>query len=152
MKFVIIALLALTVKANAAQTDAVVVNVTDYNACGSYTPANQDIEGAWQMSQTQGEFSFTGTLDFNHGTLIASNQCSFRGRSLTAQIQGPASYGNGRLNVNYSANRTEEINENGFHLDCSVSMQPMSLNYTFRGRCLVLTQPGSNQEIVMVPR
>jgi hypothetical protein len=150
MKFVIMTLLALSFQAN-AQTETV-VNVTDYNACGSYTPGNQDIEGSWQMTQTQGEFSFTGILDFNHGTLTAINECSFRGRSLRAQIQGPASYGNGRINVNYSANRTEEINENGFHLDCSVSMQPTALNYSFRGRCLVLTQAGSNQEIVMVPR
>ncbi len=84
------------------------------------------------------------TLTFSNNSVLFTNTCNFGGQYLAAQVYSAARYGNGRLEI-YDKDEKTEYDSTGKY-SCSVSVVPGNLNYSFKGRCLVLSQ-GSEQKI-----
>jgi hypothetical protein len=124
-------------------------NVTDYGACGNYTP--RTIEGAWQMQQRAGEFNFTMVMEIYNGYLTLSNECELHGRYLTARVSSPVYYDNSNIQIYSDGYDKQTIDEAGFNMTCDVSMKQSRMKYQFRGRCLELSDGGS-QKVILVPR
>lgn len=130
---------------------APITNDTDYSLCGSANSNRTNIEGGWKLSQSQGDFKFTVMLEFSNGRLLLQNTCSYYGRTLRAEVTAFADYGQGILEVLSSARDEKRMDDNGFKMTCDVDVQPMRLNYEFKGRCLVLTQSGNSEKLVLAP-
>jgi len=124
-------------------------NTTDYGACGNYSP--RSIEGVWQMQQRAGEFNFTMVMEIYNGYLTLSNECELHGRYLTARVSSPVFYDSSNIETYSDGYDKQVIDEGGFHMTCDVSMKRSRLKYQFRGRCLELSDGGS-QKLVLVPR
>lgn len=125
-------------------------NVTDYGVCGNYSP--RTIEGSWMMQQRAGEFGFTMVLDIYNGYVTVSNICDLQGRRLVASVSGAASYNGSILEIFSEGHDEQTIDEPGFNMNCNVSMSRSRMNYRFKGSCLELSQPGSAEKFVLIPR
>jgi hypothetical protein len=129
-------------------TDAKAENKTDYGICGSAHGVHR-LEGSWQL--TQQDFRFTMTLDIYRDSVTLRNDCEFRGHEVSVETSAASYYDMTTLSV-LSANQAHnEINEAGVNMDCDVSIKPMRVRYSFRGRCLVMSSPNSTEDLVMVP-
>ena len=137
-------------KAGSGNNQEKTENVTDYGACGNYSPRN--IEGSWQMQQRAGEINFTMVMDIYRGYLNLSNECELHGRRLTARVSSPVYYDSSTLEVYSDGYDQQKVDEPGFKFTCDVSMTKSRMRYQFRGRCLELSQDGSSQKVILVPR
>lgn len=122
-------------------------DMTDYSPCYGPTTA-ASIEGNWQMVYAQGPLSYTMVFQIRQGMLRVSNECSMSGRSVTASAAVPAFYNATTLATQGSA--SDQQSRGG--IDCSVSIEPSSMNYSFQGRCLVFTAPNEPTRLMLVPR
>jgi hypothetical protein len=115
---------------------------TDYSACNNGS-APTSIEGAWQMSQASDNgVQFLYTMKINRGYTDIYLQCSQDGDTVTAHISSSSHYDSRQFVIERDAEKTED---NGMH-KCSVSMQAATANYSFKGACLVLTNPNNSSE------
>lgn len=131
-------------------TDAKAQNQTDYSICETGQGANR-LEGSWQQVFSQQDFRFTLTMDIFRDAVSLQNDCEYRGRELSVAASAPSHYDMTTFNVLGSDQAEREIDEAGFHMTCDVSIKPMKVRYSFRGRCLVMKSSDSSEELVMVP-
>ncbi|MNS92512.1 hypothetical protein D3C72_1266540 [compost metagenome] len=133
-------------------TDGEIQDVTDYSRCSSPGPAPHSIEGTWSSAgRAEGGINYKFVWTINNRRLYLANTCYFRGRQLTARTQVSADYNDNYFEVLNSNSNTTEINEEDFQMSCYVSIEPMAANYTFNGRCLVLTINGYDKPLTLVP-
>lgn len=159
MKYVICALLALSLTAcndsksdnNTPNANGPTVNETDYSVCGTYTPAGYDIQGNWQVVQRKGDVRIVMTIGFSRNVMSVTADCSIFGRSVRANVSSQISYTSNYLQIYRSDSDTQEISDNnGNRMSCTANVSASSMNYTFKGQCLVFSQGG--QEMMLVPR
>ena len=169
MKYMIALALTLTMTACSSSSDsnkndgpsngpgAKPQNTTDYSQCGNYTPGGLDIDSnTWFSSERQGDFELNMYMqveNYNGQSYVhLTSQCLTQGRTLSAQVTARARVSYGKVEILEAAQRSEKIEEPGFKMNCNVNIQRASINYRFKGRCLELSQSGSNEKVVMIPQ
>src|SRR5665213_1377172 len=101
---------------------------------GSWVTTFQSPEMILDMS-----FTFDGTM------LTVSNTCDFQGEKVTATVQVPYNDGASGFTTLGSANRTEDVGG----LQCTVSVRPQSVSYSFVGSCVVVHDPSQGDLYLM---
>jgi hypothetical protein len=132
------------------------VNETDYSQCGNFTPAGYDIGSAtWAMYQSQNELNLGMFMRLEgsgrYQNVRMTSTCQIHDRSLSAQVVVAAQSSYGNLEILEADQKATQIDEPGFKMNCNVSIRKSRMTYTFKGRCLELSQAGSSDKIVMVP-
>jgi hypothetical protein len=125
-------------------------DVTDYSQCNQGPTATQ-IEGTWHQSFQQSDLLQNIVINIGSNGVELSNECSLNGRSLIASVYSPSYHDSFSFQVTGHDEATQKIDEPGFHMECHASVQPYRVNYTFRGSCLVMSDPNSGQKMVMLP-
>ncbi|HEY1078470.1 MAG TPA: hypothetical protein VGE46_00160, partial [Bdellovibrio sp.] len=90
-------------------------------------------------------------LTVRNNQVQLSNTCTYNNASVTATVVAPARYGNGILEILSRAERTERLQLDGGALDCTVSLEPVQMNYAMNGSCLEFSMPGQGN-IIFAPR
>lgn len=157
--FVLISAMALTLTAcdssdskdnKATQNPDQAVNETDYSVCG-VTTAPHTIEGRWQIIRSQGDFRLTTTMIIQNSNIQVFNDCELLGTKLRARASAPAYYDNATFQVLQPASDSQRIDHDNFHMSCDVSLEAKKINYSFDGNCLVFTQSGQSERMVLAP-
>ncbi len=124
-------------------------NVTDYSDCGEVS--NQTTpEGTWVLSQEQGGIRFDLLMTIELTGVSVTNICRASGRELSATAYSTSSYTTSTFSVYNESSEQQKIEEPDFKLDCSVSLSRETVNYSFKGRCLVLSKPGE-ESVTLAP-
>ena len=103
------------------------------------------IEGNWGTQMSQNGISFVMTFTINHDSVTLTNVCTLNGKSVTAHVTVPASYDDSTLTI--MAPGQDEESSNG--VNCNVSAQADSMNYSIQGNLLTFTHEGSDQSFVL---
>lgn len=106
------------------------------------------IEGSWGMVQSQGALTFDMTITVRDNSVTLTNVCSLQGRSAQAQAKAPATYDQSSLTILAPAENHQSANG----VNCDVSVSPSRMNYVVQGNNLILSQPGSPQQLVLTRR
>ena len=164
MKFVLAALVALTLTAcsdsNSKKNKNGSDDLTEQNSgaendyrCAGNTDPSQNIEGtSWYYTFRSNQIDFILSMDVYNGYVTMSNECSLQGRSLTARVSVPARCDHRTIEVLSRDSDRRSISEPGFKMNCDVSVKPSRMDYAFKGRCLILTQPGAKDRLVLFPK
>jgi hypothetical protein len=120
-------------------------NTTDYSVCSR--PGNYTLDGNWKVDMAQGGFKMTAYFQFNQDTLNLTNVCTLNGQTAQAKVSTPIMVMGNHIETMGSG----QDNENSNGTNCNVSVHPDSMDYSFQGSCLVLSQPGNPQQMILVP-
>lgn len=155
---VLISFLALTAcsdsdnKKNNNGANGPLVNNTDYSVCGNITPPGTDITShKWHVAQSQNGLNFDIALQVSNGFIQMSNYCEMDGHQVAAHATARGNAANGVLKILTSAEKTEKLERGGVTMTCSIAIEVGTMNYTFKGKCLEMTMPGSNEKVLMAP-
>ena len=110
----------------------------------AFAHAALPIEGSWGAKYSQGPLSFDITFTFTSDSLILTNVCSMGGRSATAQVTTSAFYTESSITTNQLVH--DEESSGG--VNCNVSSQPGTINYSVQGNTLILSAPGNPQMVL----
>lgn len=124
-------------------------NITNYSICEQGRPFS--IEGSWVISQRKGDEYSRMTMQIAKNSVQLRNECSKQGRTLTVQTSGSSRYDGFNLHFLSTGRDHKEINEESFKMTCSISVDPGSMPYTFRGPCLQFLDQGDQAGFTMVP-
>jgi hypothetical protein len=124
-KFLVLALLSLTGLVANAQSTA--------------------IEGNWGTRQEASGITFDITFSIGKNSVTVTNLCSGFGTSAKAQVTTASMYSDKTITV---FEYKQDQKSNG-PLDCNVSTQPDTMNYSVQGNQLVFTHDGSPDSIIL---
>lgn len=125
-------------------------NITDYSGCNE-GPAAHSIEGSWSQELKDGELHMFSMLSIERGVATVTNTCNVGSRALRVVAAAPARYTQNIFEVLGKGEEVKNIDENGFKMSCFAQIQPYILNYSFKGSCLVFSDPKSGQSITFLP-
>ncbi len=127
----------------------VLQNVTDYSVCDAGNATS--VQGDWKIDQASEHFFLSATFRIQNGSVTLTNVCSTLNHSLTARVTSSARISSSSIEVLEAKNDNEKISGHDFNLACDAALQPMRMNYSFQGSCLVLSQPGSAETMTLIP-
>ena len=126
------------------------VDTTDYSLCQKGAPATSP-QGSWVQQRATGEFQTSLHLQVFQGSLRMTSVCEMRGHRLQASVASPVTDDGRHLDVLKADKDNQEFKDGEFQMTCNLDLQPMRVNYAFKGACLELTKEGETEKIVMVP-
>ncbi|MGZ5278629.1 MAG: hypothetical protein ACXWC9_01725 [Pseudobdellovibrionaceae bacterium] len=126
------------------------VNTTPYTDCDRGTPT-EDIRGTWWQSFEQNGMQFRMVFEFDDNSVRLTNECSINDRSLQASVVSAATYTENKISVLQSDSDEKSIREEKFKMNCSVSISPDQVEYSFKGSCLVLKSKNAKDPMTFVP-
>ena len=109
--------------------------------------ASYAIEGTWGTQQSQNNIVFDMTFSIHNNTLTVTNDCTMNGQSATARVTSAATYTDSTFTIlaaapDQESNPTQTVN-------CNVSVQPDTMNYSVNGNQLIFTHDGSDQSFAL---
>ncbi len=125
------------------------VDTTPYSQCDRGTPASR-IQGRWMQSFEQNGFQFIFALEFFNDSVRVTNHCTFHEHTLMASARSSTSLTRSSISILQTSRDEEHIDEGSFDMKCDVNIQPMELQYSFKGSCLVLKNEQSQETMTYV--
>ncbi len=131
-------------------------NITDYSGCtNGIVP--QSPSGVWVQNLDINGMRMDAKLFIEFNRVTFQNTCSFKGKSLTVKAQSSSRFTTDQtpntLEFLSRDSKSESLNEDGIKIDCNIAVEPMALEYHFKGSCLVLNKKDSGtDEIVLIPQ
>lgn len=102
------------------------------------------IEGAWGTRFGDSTFSIDVTFEISKNSLRMTNVCSVNGQSASVQVVVPSSYTD--TTISFLESREASVSS---PVECNVSVDAGSVNYSVQGNQLVLSQSGSPDPLVL---
>jgi hypothetical protein len=128
------------------------VNETDYSVCHSSGNYPINPVGSWQIYQKQGDFHFRKIYRISNDSFFLTHQCNF-GNDLKASastgVQASIVYGG--INLLSSGKNSQSVTRDGYELKCQAELTTGVLRYRLEGRCLVLSDAASGEELALIP-
>lgn len=106
------------------------------------------IEGNWGAKQESSGLTFEITFSISKNSVTVTNLCSGFGTSTTAQVTSASTYNDKTITVLESK---QDQKSNG-PLNCNVSTQPDTMNYSVQGNQLVFTHDGSPDSLILIKK
>lgn len=160
MRIILCSLLALSLTACMPAAEEVkpgynsnkpVEDVTDYSICNGNASGN--INGSWVNRFKQGDVTITKVLKIGDSKMVLTTECAVRGTSLTLEVSSWITYLNNAITIQSSPFERHKIEKNDYDMTCESAINGGTVNYSFKGRCLVLTNPeNKDNKSVWLPR